>query len=221
MRNSTVLRQLWAGTKLLIVLTVITGILYPLGVWAISRLPGLHSRAEGSIVTQHGQPVGSSLIGTNPIDPNAKKDPTNDRYFHTRPSEQAADFSVTDKTKLGLGDIDPSSSGASNKGQDDDTLYAQIAARKAFIARREGVNPDQVPPDAVTAPASGLDPGISVAYANLQVARVARVNHLTDTQVRQIVDDNIQQPPLGVLGNTSVNVLALNLAVANLTRAGG
>lgn len=201
-----------AGLRLLIILTVLTGIIYPLGVWAVSRIPGLESRAEGSIVTFDGHPVGSSLIGTNPV---------GDRYFHTRPSEQASDFSVSDKTKLGLGDIDPSSSGASNKSQDDDTLYAQIAARKAVIAKREGVSPDQVPPDAVTASASGLDPAISPAYAYLQAARVARVNHLTDAQVRQIVADNIRLPGLHVLGDPSVNVLALNLAVANLTRAGG
>jgi len=219
MRNSALLRQTWAGVKILLVLTVVTGILYPLSVWAVSRVPGLESRAEGSVVTYNGQPVGSSLIGTNPVDPNAKNDPTNDRYFHTRPSEQASDFSASDKAKLGLGDIDPSSSGASNKGQDDDTLYAQIAARKALIAKREGVSPDQVPPDAVTASASGLDPAISVAYANLQVARVARVNHLSDAQVRQIVNDNTKQPPLGVLGDTTVNVMALNLAVAKAVAA--
>ena len=206
------LRQTLAGLRLLIILTVITGILYPLGVWAVSRIPGLESRAEGSIVMFDGRPVGSSLIGTNPV---------GDRYFHTRPSEQAADFSVSDPTKLGLGDIDPSSSGASNKGQDDDTLYAQIAARRELIAEREGVRPDQVPPDAVTASGSGLDPDISPAYAYLQVARVARVNHLTDAQVRQIVADTVRQPAWGVLGDPTVNVLALNLAVANLTRAGG
>src|ERR1700730_1152969 len=185
MRNSALVRQTCTGLKLLIVLTVLTGILYPLSVWAVSRVPGLESRAEGSVVTYHGQPVGSSLIGTNPIDPNAKKDPTNDRYFHTRPSEQASDFSVTDKTKLGLGDIDPSSSGASNLSQDSDILFAQITGRKAFIAKREGVTPDQVLAHAVTATASGLDPDISPAYAYLQAARVARVNGLSDAQVRQ------------------------------------
>lgn len=206
--NGTVLRQTWAGLKLLIVLTVLTGVLYPLAVWAASRVPGLESRAEGSIVTYHGQPVGSGLIGTNP---------TGDRFFHTRPSAQAADFSVTDKSKLGLGDINPDSSGASNKAQDDDTLYAQIAARKALIAKREGVRPDQVPADAVTASGSGLDPDISPDYAYLQVARVARENHLSDAQVRRIVTDHVEQPPLGVLGDPTVNVLALNLAVAQTT----
>jgi K+-transporting ATPase ATPase C chain len=219
MRNSALLRQTWTGLKLLIVLTVLTGILYPLSVWAVSRIPGLESRAEGSVVIYNGQPVGSSLIGTNPIDPNAKKDPTNDRYFHTRPSEQASDFSVTDKTALGLGDINPAASGASNLSQDSDVLFAQITARKAFIAKREGVTPDQVPADAVTATASGLDPDISPAYAELQVARVARVNGLSDAQVRQIVADTGHGRALGVLGDPTVNVLALNLAVAKAVQA--
>lgn len=219
MSLSGLLRQTWAGLKVLIVLTVITGILYPLGVWAVSRVPGLECRAEGSIVTRNGQAVGSSLIGMNPIDPNARKDVTDDRYFHTRPSAQASDFSLTDKTKLGLGDIDPSSSLASNLSQDSDVLFAQIAARKDLIARRERVSPDQVPPDAVTASGSGLDPGISTAYADLQAARVARVNGLPERQVRQIVADNISGRGLGVLGEPSVNVLALNLAVARAVAA--
>jgi K+-transporting ATPase ATPase C chain len=219
MRNSGLLRQTWAGVKILIVLTVVTGIIYPLAVWAVSRTPGLEARAEGSIVTYQGHAVGSSLIGTNPIDPNAKNDPTNDRYFHTRPSEQAADYSSTDKAALGLGDINPASSGASNKGQSDDTLFAQIAARKAFIAKREGVSPAQVPADAVTASGSGVDPAISPAYAYLQAARVARVNGLTDAQVRQIVAVDVVPPPLHVLGDPTVNVLALNIAVANAVTA--
>lgn len=220
-RNSGLLRQLWAGTKVLIVLTVVTGILYPAAVWAVSRVPGLQSRAEGSVVSYDGHAVGSSLIGTNPVDPNAKNDPTNDRYFHTRPSEQAADFSVSDKTKLGLGDIDPSSSGASNLAADSDVLAAQIQARKALIAKREGVSPDQVPADAVTASGSGVDPDISPDYAYLQAARVARVNHLSDATVRQIVAANVRQPALGVLGDPVVNVLALNIAVAEAVAAHG
>jgi K+-transporting ATPase ATPase C chain len=220
MRNSGLLRQTWAGVKILVVLTVVTGIIYPFAVWAVSRTPGLEAKAEGSIVSVDGQDVGSSLIGTNPVDPNAKNNPADDRYFHTRPSEQASDFSFTDKTALGLGDINPAASGASNKGADDDILFAQIAARKAFIAKREGVSEAQVPPDAVTASGSGVDPAISPAYAYLQAARVARVNNLSGAQVRQIVADTIAQPSLGVLGDPTVNVLALNLAIARAVQTG-
>lgn len=216
-RTSALLRQLWAGTKVLIVLTIVTGILYPAAVWAVSRVPGLQSRAEGSIVSYHGQNVGSALIGTNPVDPDAKQNPADDRYFHTRPSAEASDFSVTDRTKLGLGPIDPSSSGASNLAANSDVLSAQIQARRAFIAAREGVSPDQVPADAVTASGSGVDPDISPDYAFLQAARVARVNHLPDATVRRIVADNVRDPALGVLGDPVVNVLALNVAVAEAT----
>jgi potassium-transporting ATPase KdpC subunit len=218
-RNSGLLRQTWAGVKILIVLTVVTGIVYPLAVWGVSRVPGLQSRAEGSIVSFQGRPVGSSLIGINPIDPNAAKDPTDDRYFHTRPSAQAADASSVDKSKLGLGSNDPSSSLASNESQDSDVLLAQIAARRDLIARREGVSPAQVPADAVTESGSGLDPAISPDYAALQVARVARVNGLPAAQVRAIVTADTAGRALGVLGEPTVNVQSLNIAVAEAVAA--
>jgi potassium-transporting ATPase KdpC subunit len=219
MNLSGFLRQTWAGFKILIVLTVLTGIIYPAAVWGVSRLPGLHNQAEGSLVTQNGKVVGSSLIGINPIDPNAKKNITDDRYFHTRPSAVATDFSVTDKTQLGLGANDGTNSSPSNLAQDSTVLVAQVIARKALIAKREGVSPSQVPADAVTTSGSGLDPDISPAYAYLQVARVARVNGLSDAQVHQIVADNIQGRPLGILGEPVVNVLDLNLAVQKIVQA--
>jgi K+-transporting ATPase ATPase C chain len=218
-RNSGLLRQTWAGVKILIVLTVVTGIIYPFAVWGVSRVPGLQSRAEGSIVEYQGKPVGSSLIGINPIDPNAAKDPTDDRYFHTRPSAQASDASSVDKTKLGMASNDPSSSLASNESEDSDVLFAQIAARKDLIAKREGVSPAQVPADAVTESGSGLDPDITPDYADLQVARVARVNNLSDAQVQQIVSANTAGRALGVLGEPTVNVQALNMAVAEAVAA--
>ncbi len=213
MKFSVFLRQTWAGFKVLIVLTVVLGILYPAGVWVVSRVPGLEGRAEGSTVQFDGRTVGSSLIGINPIDPNAKKDPTDDRYFHTRPSAVATDFSTTDKTKLGLGANDGNNSGPSNLAENSTILLAQVEARKDYIAKREGVRPDQVPADAVTTSASGLDPDISTAYAYLQVARVARVNGLSEAQVHQIVAENIVNRPLGVLGDPYVDVLTLNIDV--------
>lgn len=214
MRNSGLLRQTWAGLKVLIVLTIITGIVYPAAVWAVSRVPGLHSQAEGSIVTFDGRAVGSSLIGVNPIDPNAKNDPTDDRYFHTRPSATASDAGPADKTKLGLAGNDPSTSLASNEAQNSQVLLAQVAQRKAIIAQREGVSPDQVPADAVTESGSGVDPDISPGYAYLQVARVARVNHLPESVVHSIVADHVAGRDAGFLGDPAVNVQALNIAVA-------
>jgi K+-transporting ATPase ATPase C chain len=214
MKFSGLLRQTWAGLRIMIVLTILLGIVYPLAVWGVSRIPGLHNQAEGSIVTQNGKPVGSSLIGLNPVDPNAKNDPTDDRYFHTRASALASDYSSGDS--LGLGASDDSSSLASNLGASNPTLVKQIAARKAFIAKREGVSQSQVPADAVTASGSGVDPDISPDYADLQIARVARVNGLSVAQVQQLVNENTQGRAAGFLGEPGVDVLDLNLAVQRL-----
>ena len=214
MKFSGLLRQTWAGLRVMIVLTILLGIIYPLAVWGVSRVPGLQNQAEGSIITQNGKPVGSSLIGLNPVDPNAKNDPANDKYFHTRASALAADYSTGDD--LGLGANDDASSLASNLGEGNPALVKQVAQRKAFIAKREGVDQNQVPADAVTASGSGVDPDISPDYADLQIARVARVNGLSVAQVQQLVTENTEGRSLGFLGEPVVNVLALNLAVQRL-----
>ncbi|MGW4523172.1 potassium-transporting ATPase subunit C [Amycolatopsis sp. NPDC004378] len=187
---NTLVKQTWAGLRVLVVLTVLLGVLYPLAVWAVARIPGLEGNAEGSVVTQNGQAVGSSLIGVDPVPANPAKDP----WFHSRPS------AVTPEMP----------SGASNKGPYDEGLVKTIQERRTAIAQREGVSPDQVPPDAVTASGSGLDPAVSVAYADLQIARVARVTGLPADRVRQLVEQNTSGAGIGVPG---VNVLQLNLAV--------
>ncbi|WP_037358279.1 potassium-transporting ATPase subunit C [Amycolatopsis orientalis] len=194
---NVLLKQTWAGLRLLLAMTVLLGILYPLGVWAVSRVPGLHANAEGSVVTQHGQAVGSSLIGIDPV----PADPAHDPWFHNRPSASSKDV---------LGPGDPSTSGPSNKGPYNEDLAKAIAQRRDLIAKREGVAPTEVPADAVTASGSGLDPSISVAYADLQVLRVARNTGLSEEKVRQLVADNTTGNGIGVPG---VNVLRLNLAV--------
>lgn len=210
MRVSGLLKQTWAGLRVLIVLIVLCGLVYPLAVWAVSRMPGLHDRTEGSIVTVDGRAVGSSLIGMNPV---------GDRYFPTRPSARASDASTTDRTKLGLGPIDPSSSTASNLAVDSDVLAAQVTARRALIARREGVSENRVPPDAVTESGSGIDPDISPVYAHLQAARVAWANGLPDAQVRRIGAENVHGRAAGVLGDPTVSVLALDLAAQTAVAA--
>lgn len=187
---NTLVKQTWAGLRVLIVLTVLLGIRYPLAVWAIARIPGLEGNAEGSVVTRNGQAVGSSLIGVDPV----PADPARDPWFHTRPSAATAEVP----------------SGASNKGPYNEDLVKAIEQRKASIAARESVSPDQVPPDAVTASGSGLDPSISVAYADLQIARVARVTGLPVDRVKQLIEQNTSGAGIGVPG---VNVLPLNLAV--------
>jgi K+-transporting ATPase ATPase C chain len=194
------INQSLAGLRILLVLTVITGILYPFGVWAVSRLPGLHANAEGSLVTVNGQIAGSDLIGIDPV----ASDPNHDPWFHNRPSAVARDP---------LGPADASTSGASNKGAFNPDLVAVIQQRKDAIAQREGVDPARIPADAVTASASGLDPQISPAYAALQAPRVARENGLSEQQVRTLIDESTTGRGLGFLGDPGVNVLTLNVAV--------
>lgn len=200
---NALLKQTLAGLRVLLVMTVLLGVVYPLGVWAVARIPGLEGNAEGSIVTQDGQSVGSSLIGVDPV----AADPAKDPWFHNRPSAGSKDA---------LGPGDPSSSGPSNKGPYNEDLVAAIGERKKLIAAREGVQESQVPADAVTASGSGMDPAISVAYADLQIARVARNTGLPVEKVRQLVAENTSGAGIGVPG---VNVLKVNLAVRDA--AGG
>jgi len=191
------LKQTAAGLRVLVVLTVLLGVVYPLGVWAVSRIPGLEGNAEGSVIMQNGQAVGSSLIGIDPV----AADPAHDPWFHNRPSSGSSDP---------LGPGDPANSGASNKNETNSDLVAVIKQRQDLIAQREGVPVSQVPPDAVTASASGIDPSISVAYADLQIARVARNTGVSEDRVRRLVEDNTTGYGIGIPG---VNVLKVNLAV--------
>ncbi len=193
-------RQTAAGLRVLLVLTVLLGIAYPLAVWGVAHLPGLSDKAEGSVITVDGSAVGSSLIGVDPVPADAAADP----YFHTRPSASAEDV---------LGPGDPSVSGGSNKAGDSTDLLDAVTQRRELIAAREGVAAELVPPDAVTASGSGVDPHISPAYAELQVARVARVTGLSEDRVRALVAEHTAGRFLGILGEPGVNVTELNLAV--------
>jgi K+-transporting ATPase ATPase C chain len=190
----SLLSQTAAGLRVLVVLTVLLGIVYPLGVWLVDRLPGLQANAEGSLVSVNGTTVGSDLIG---IDPKAA-DPAHDPWFHTRPSAI---------------DGDPSVSGASNKAANNLDYVKVVQERKTTIAAREGVDPSKVPADAVTASASGLDPAISPAYAQLQAPRVARATGVPLAKVQALIDDNTTGRGLGFVGEPRVTVLMLNLAV--------
>jgi K+-transporting ATPase ATPase C chain len=195
-------RQTATGLRALLLLTVLCGIAYPLATWGVAHLPGLADRAEGSLVSSvDGTPAGSSLIGVDPV----PADPDADPYFHTRPSASSDGV---------LGPADTSTSGGSNKAADSSDLLDAIDRRRALIAAREGVAPALIPPDAVTASASGLDPDISPGYAALQVPRVARVTGLSDTEVRHHVAQASSGRMLGFIGEPTVNVTELNLAVA-------
>ena len=127
------LRQLGTALRALVVATVVLGLAYPLAVWGVSRLPGLHDRAEGSVLAGSGGAAGSALIGIDPVAP----DPGADPFFHTRPSASAKDV---------LGPGDPSTSGGSNKGGFSDDLRTAVDQRRAGIAAREDVPPALVPP---------------------------------------------------------------------------
>lgn len=194
--GSALRRQAVAALRLVVVLTILLGVVYPLGIWVVSRVPGLEHRAEGSLT-----PTGSSLIGIDPVPANPAADP----WFHTRPSASAPENAVA-----GLGPADPSTSGGSNKAADSADLTTAVEQRRAAIAAREGVAPPAVPTDAVTASGSGLDPDISPEYATLQVARVARVTGLGEDRVRALVARATDGRALGFLGEPTVNVPELD-----------
>lgn len=283
MRFSDFGRVHWAALRALLVLTMLTGVAYPLLIWVVAQLPGLHDKAEGSLLTLDGKPIGSRLIGQLFTDSDGDPLP---EYFQSRPSAAG-------------GGYDPSSSGASNLGPESvvdkpgkPSLLTQVCSRSAAVARFEGlekeagsrpfctgggvgavlsvigprdargkvVHPTRmvsvnepcqstpapfvaiyagvrvecakdgedytigqivpirgaapadpvVPADAVTASGSGLDPHISVAYADLQVPRVAKARHVSPDQIRAVLATAQNGRGLGFLGEPTVNVLELN-----------
>lgn len=198
-RSSALRRQAVTALRLVLVLSVLLGVVYPLGIWVVSRVPGLHTQAEGSL-----SPTGSSLIGIDPVAANPAADP----WFHTRPSASAPDDATA-----GLGPADPTSSGGSNQAADSRELLEAVELRRAAIGAREGVDPAAVPPDAVTASGSGLDPHISPDYAALQIPRVARVTGLGPQRVRGLVAQATEGRALGFLGQPTVNVPELDALV--------
>ncbi|MGB3550435.1 MAG: potassium-transporting ATPase subunit KdpC [Candidatus Binatus sp.] len=179
------------------VLTVLTGIVYPLAVWGIAQTI-FPAQAGGSLIVAGNKVVGSSLIGQNFSSP---------RYFQSRPS------AAGDKG------YDAANSSGSNLGPTNKALIDAVKLRlKSFIESNPAANPRQVPVDLVTASGSGLDPEISPAAADLQVARVAHARGISEDQVRQLIAENTRPRSAGIFGEPGVNVLLLNLA---LDRAAG
>jgi potassium-transporting ATPase KdpC subunit len=175
-----------------VLLMVITGIIYPGVVTGVAQL-FFPRQANGSLLTRDdGTTVGSALIGQQFVAPG---------YFHPRPSAAGSGY---------VGD----SSNATNKGPTDlklaDTLIAQAVDS---AVKNDGAVKGQIPADMVTSSASGLDPDISPANADLQVGRVAAARHLTPTALRALVAAHTQERQLGLLGERRVNVLLLNLAL--------
>jgi K+-transporting ATPase ATPase C chain len=297
MKFSSFVRMHWAAFRALLVLTVITGLAYPLLIWLVAQLPGLHDKAEGSILAANGKPVGSRLIGQLFTDSGGNPLP---QYFQSRPSAAGTGYDPTSSGASNLGPenivdtpADPSQLAAGKSASDagfKPSLLTTVCSRSAAVGQLEGVDGSRpfctgggvgavlsvigprdargnvthptrvvsvnepcqstqapfqaifegvrvecakygedysigqivpirgaasanpaVPADAVTASGSGLDPHISPAYADIQVARVAKARHVSPDRMRAIVTQNRSGRALGFFGEASVNVLQLNL----------
>jgi potassium-transporting ATPase KdpC subunit len=184
-------RQLGPAVLALVVFTVIAGLIYPFVVTGVAQV-AWNDKANGSLIKKDGVVVGSSLIGQNFSDP---------KYFHPRPSAAGTGY-------------DGLSSSFSNLGPTNPDFLATVQDRVAAY-RQENKHPQsqQVPVDAVTASASGLDPDISVANAKLQAARVAAARGVTVDQVLALVNRHTTGRTWGILGEPGVNVLELNVAL--------
>lgn len=213
---SNTARLLWAGLRALLVLTLVTGVIYPLVVTGIAQgiFPG---KANGSEIKSEGKVVGSSLIGQSYNLPLKKGQETPDpdlKWFQGRPQNGLGTNSVNTQYSLIL-------SGATNLSADSKVLVQQVKDAKAAVIKDNSVpgytvKASQVPADAVTSSGSGLDPDISPAYADLQVHRIAEKNGVSVAQVQKLVDEHTDGRTLGFIGEPTVNVLELNIALKSL-----
>ncbi|WAP50470.1 potassium-transporting ATPase subunit KdpC [Arthrobacter sp. ATA002] len=195
----TSVRQLGVALRAVAVLTLALGLVYPLVITGVGQAVA-GNQANGSPVTVDGTTVGSELIGQPFTDAGGAAMP---QWFQSRPSAAGEGY-------------DGGASGGSNLGPTNPELAALIGERRTAVAELEGVNPDEVPAEAVTASASGLDPHISPEYALLQVDRVAAERGLDAADVRALVDAAVEDRTAGVLGEPRVNVLKLNIRLAEL-----
>ncbi|MBR0776458.1 K(+)-transporting ATPase subunit C [Bradyrhizobium diazoefficiens] len=194
------LREIRPAIVLLLVLTALTGLVYPLAMTAIAGAI-FPAQANGSLIEKDGKVIGSALIG---------QQFKSDKYFHGRPSATLAP-DPNDSTKTVPAPYNAANSGGSNLGPTSKALADRL---KEDVDRLKAENPNvAVPADLVTTSASGLDPDISPEAAQFQVPRIAKVRNMPEGAVSQLVAANTQGRLLGLIGEPRVNVLALNLAL--------
>ncbi|MFD6298026.1 potassium-transporting ATPase subunit C [Streptomyces sp. NPDC060235] len=213
-------RLLGAGLRALLVLTVVTGVIYPLAVTGVAQglFPG---KANGSEITANGKVVGSSLIGQAynlPLKRGQETPEPDLKWFQGRPQNGLGTNSVNTQYKLIL-------SGATNRSGDNADLIKWVKDAKAAVVKDNStadykVRPSDVPAEAVTSSGSGLDPDISPDYADLQVHRVAEKNGLPVARVEKLVGEHTEGRTLGFVGEPRVNVLELNIALKDLMAKG-
>ncbi|MDD7960978.1 potassium-transporting ATPase subunit KdpC [Microbacterium thalli] len=192
----TAVRTTGVAVRAMLVFTLVLGLGYTLVITAVGL--ALPAQANGSLLRDaDGEVVGSALIGQSFTDADGAALP---QYFQSRPSAAGDGY-------------DAAASSGSNLGPNNADLVAAVAERREAVAALEGVDVDAVPADAVTASGSGLDPHISPAYAELQVARVAAERGLPEAEVRELVAAHTAGRDLGFLGEPRVNVVELNLAL--------
>jgi potassium-transporting ATPase KdpC subunit len=198
------LREIRPAIVVLVALTLITGLAYPLAMTGIAKVIFNH-HAEGSLIERDGKIVGSALIG---------QEFKSDKYFHGRPSATTAP-DPADPAKTVAAPYNAANSGGSNLGPSNKALIDRVQADLDKLKKENPSAP--VPADLVTTSASGLDPDISPEAAYFQVPRVASARNLTQDKVRQLVNDHVEERFLGLLGEPRVNVLLLNLALDRLS----
>jgi K+-transporting ATPase ATPase C chain len=197
------LREIRPAIVVLVALTLITGLAYPLAMTGIAEVL-FPRQAQGSLIEQDGKVIGSALIG---------QVFTDDKYFHGRPSATTAP-DPNDSTKTVPAPYNAANSGGSNLGPSNKALIDRV---QGDVDKLKAENPSMpVPQDLVTTSASGLDPHISPEAALFQVPRIAKVRNLPEDRVRQLVVDNTEGRLFGFLGEPRVNVLQLNLALDHL-----